>query len=66
MATVREFMALLAADPEVFKVAVYVLLWLPMAGGFFGLALAEIVTGLFPWVVRKVAKRFGWHSFTEV
>lgn len=55
--TFRDFLAVVAADPEVLELAVLVLVWLPVVGGLMGVLLAHIVVELFAWVIRAFERQ---------
>lgn len=54
--TLHGFFAALVADPDALQLVAALVLWLPIAGGLFGVLIGEVLLDLLAWAVRLLPR----------
>lgn len=64
--TLSGFFAALVADPDALQLASLALLWLPVAGGLFGVLLGSILFEVLAWFCRWLERAFFRHVLDPI
>lgn len=64
--TLSSFFAALVADPDALQLAACLVLWLPVAGGLFGVMVAEVGLDLLAWAGQRLRRALARHVLDPI